>query len=118
MQSWFQWLRDAVFDCLPLSVGLAGDFTPPGWTNRSVVEFAWEAINLKFVPASSLDAMRDVIRDFSGVARVSYSHAPALGEFERRSNGPSFQRMVQVILTKHLDCNLDVIGKAVEVIVP
>ena len=51
IDSWWNWLRDAAEEDLPISVWSTGSFTPPGWSMASVVEFAYESRHLIKVDA-------------------------------------------------------------------
>ena len=43
IDQWYSWLKEAAFDCLPTVLPLRGVFTPPGWTQASVVEHAFNS---------------------------------------------------------------------------
>ena len=46
IDQWHSWLKEAAFDCLPIVLPLQGVFTPPGWTQASVVEHAFNSKHL------------------------------------------------------------------------
>ena len=110
---WHTFLKSNVSECRTLSFISSTDFRPPGWTNGSIVKFAFDSKSLKNVPANSREDVeicisnsqnRSGVDEKLGAKSTCYNSGPEIIQ-NRRTNSYPLQRNVMNILALSCDCD-------------